>query len=70
MIAFGGVVKEKMMLSSEIWQRASELYQTRGTAGKFFALRQAVRAKRNGEESLMNDWLVIASRIRIVATLH
>jgi hypothetical protein len=61
---------EKDMSSSEIWARASEIYAARGTAGKVFALRQALRARWNDDESQMDDWLVIASRIKFVATLH
>jgi hypothetical protein len=58
------------MSNSEMWARASELYATRGRGAKRFALRQAVRAKWKDEEYLFQDWVIIASRISAVATLH
>jgi hypothetical protein len=58
------------MSNREIWTCASELYGRLGSTAKIFALRQAVHAKRNANQERMDDWLIVASRIRLVATLH
>ena len=58
------------MTNSEIWSRAADLFSTQGHGGKRFALRQAVAEKWNGNGELAADWVIVASRVGTIASLH
>jgi hypothetical protein len=58
------------MSPGEIWRVASQLRHDYGPRAKRIALREAVRAKWNDQPSLAQDWLAVASRTAVVATLQ
>jgi hypothetical protein len=73
---FAGVVTSNastrvdQMSPAEIWQVASELRRGYGPRAKRIALREAVRAKWNDQPLQAQDWLAVASRITVVASLQ